>query len=97
MIDENDVPLMLSYKKVLLPVLIVGGVLFLVNAVFIVPLIFTNFQEHDNDAAFSLIAEFSGTIIIFAGVILSKINYVKNKRLEMDLPMEDPVDKLDAL
>lgn len=94
--EDNDLP-MLSMKKAIMPVLVIGGPIVLAALVFLIPLIVSEFKSKDNDAAVALIVQLIGLVILFVGLIVFKINSIKRKRLEFELHSYEPVNKLDTL
>ena len=97
MSDENEDLPMLSVKKALLPIFIIGIPILLAELIFVVPLIVREFADKDTDAAISLIVQLAGVCIVLAGLVFTKINNVKRKRIEFELHTYEPGDKFDNL
>jgi hypothetical protein len=95
-IDVNDFP-HLSVKRAVAPVLIVGALFFIANAIFTIPRIIENFQESDIDAAISLIVSMVGIIVMFGGFALMRAHAVNKKRLEVELDYDEQPDKYENL
>ena len=94
--DDHELP-NLSFKKAILPVVIISGFFIFLGGIFTIPKIIVNFIEKDIDAAISLIIEMLGIVLFFGGLLIMRINSVKKKRLEVELDFDEPEDKYASL